>query len=492
MTKIINTDIDIEFRYENFDKSEEFKRLILKEYQNNSGDIDRLNHDILDIFENKNKVILVGQVQSGKTAKVIELIKTAINDYKYDLVIYLSGLTKDLNNQAFDRLSSDYIGNVVNISEIKKIKDLSSLVIVTLKEIQNLIKLIKFIEFHKTSFNKILVIDDESDYGSINYGSTSNKDDSEIIKPIYEKIYVDIFNICKKGGVLQLTATPFVNLLTIKDLYSKADPFVFVLPTSNNYTGVLFFNQLNNFWYPIIPNSLKKEAEIDGYKDYLISALFIWVYKSYLLYKDSNIKNKGSDFLINISSENFIHEKIIEILNPWVKMIKDIVDIKKSIKKTLSSFFPGDNITEDMYEEVFNFYRNIMQNDIDFVKLNQESEEKNSDKPYRIYVGGILLSRGRTFENLICEFITIENRFTHDSLLQKCRWFGYRGERSKYMALICNKEIQHQLLKNAEIIQLFHKGNLGYQIDYKTIVRMLRKEEKKFENATLTQKGKIK
>lgn len=485
MIKIINTDVNIDFEYEKFYKNDEFKKLILKKYNNTiEGNIE-LNNDILEIFENKNKVILVGQVQSGKTAKVIELVKSAIKKHNYDLIIYLSGMTTDLNNQAFERLSSDYIGNVVNINEIKKIKEFNSLVIVTLKEKVNLKKLIKFIEFNKTKFEKILIIDDESDYGSIN-----SKNDAKIISPIYKKIYVDIFNFCKKGGVLQLTATPFVNLLTNKDLFRQADPYVFVLPTSEEYMGVLFFNKLKNFWYPIVKNYPK--FEIENYKNYLITSLFIWIYKSYLIYKDENISNKCSDFLINISSENIIHEKIINILEPWLKMIKDVIDIKKMMKNVLTEHFSNEKIDDEEFDKIFNFYRYTMQNNVEFIKLNQENEENNSTKKYRVYVGGILLSRGRTFENLICEFITIENKFTHDSLLQKCRWFGYRGNRYKYMALICNKEIRFQLLKNAEIIELFHKDNFGYKIDYKTIVKMLKQEEKKFENATLTRKGKIK
>lgn len=486
MTKIINTNVNINFKYENLN-NKKIKDFVLKKYKNNDIDIEKLNDDILNVFENKNKVILVGQVQSGKTSKIIKLIKTAINKYNYDLIIYLSGLTLDLNNQAFERLSNDYIGNVIDISEIKKIKNFHSLVIVTLKEIVNLKKLIKFIEFNKTKFGKILIIDDESDYGSIN-----SKNDEDDISPIYKKIYSDIFDMCIGGGILQLTATPFVNILTDKDLYRKKDPYIFVLPTSNDYMGVLFFNNLNSFWYPIIPNSLKKTGNLESYKDYIIISLFIWIYKSYLIYKDEKIENKCSDFLINISSETLDHEKIIDILIPWTNMIKDIVDIKKMLKKVISTYCTDENINDEKYNDIFNFYRNIMQNNIEFIKLNQESTECYSDKKYRIYVGGILLSRGRTFENLVCEMITIESKFKHDSLLQKCRWFGYRGEKSKYMALICNNEIKLQLLKNAEIIELFHNNNLGYQIDYNTIVKLLKIEENQFENATLTQKGKIK
>lgn len=474
LNKIITTNVN---------ERENKKDYVIKRYSND--EVSLLEDDVLKKFEYRNQVILVGQVQSGKTRRVISLINKAIRTFKYDLVLYFSGITNDLNNQSYDRLSFE-IGNVITTKEIHNTKILSGMVIVSLKQIDNLKEIEDFILSNQSKFKKILIIDDESDYGSIN-----NKKTGEEPSVIYEIIYKNIYNLCKEsGGVLKLTATPFVNILSKKELYKTSNPYVFSLPTNDNYTGVTFFNKLiNNFWFKIDDKNIDSVNKITEYKNDIIDSFFIWIYKNYLLYIDDSISNKKSELLINLSVSNDDHNKIEKIILYYA--YDNIAEFKHTLKSVLMKRI-DIGISNNLVEDITNFYNNVVKKSLKIVIFNQKNCKLKIDNNYVIYIGGYLLSRGKTFENLICELITIENQFNYDSLLQKCRWFGYRSKRSKYMALICNEEIEKQLRIAQKIIDIFHRDNFGYELNYEMVLKKLKNLESQFmSNVNLTTARKI-
>lgn len=476
INKIIKKDIN---------ERENQKDYIIKSYSNSDDDFLSLENNILEKFENKNQVILVGQVQSGKTKRIINIINKAIRFYKYDLIIYFSGITNDLNNQSYDRLSYE-VGNVVTTRELYKTEIISGLVVVSLKQIDNIKEIEDFVLSNKNKFKKILIVDDESDYGSINNNKTNEEP-----SVIYELIYKNIFNMCKNsGGVLKLTATPFVNILSKKELYKTSNPYIFSLPTNNNYTGVTFFNKLgDNFWFKTKNQNIDNENKIKEYKDDIIDSFFLWIYKSYLLYLDDSINNKKSEFLINLSVNNDDHKQINKIISYYA--YDNMVQFKPTLKLVLTKKI-DENINNNLIDDITNFYNNIIKKSLRIIIFNQENCKIKINSDYVIYIGGILLSRGKTFENLIYELITIENQFNYDSLLQKCRWFGYRLKRSKYMGLMCNKEIEEQLDIAQKIIDIFHRDNLGYELDYELVLKKLKNLENQFmNNVNLTTARKI-
>lgn len=466
---------------------------IIKIYKNTTEDIDQLENNILSKFENTNCVILVGQVQSGKTSRIISIMKKALyyEKYQYDLIIYLSGLNNELNQQVYERLYNDF-NNIYNVKNLNKIEEIKKLVIVSIKDKNRLEYLVDFVESHKSKIKKILIIDDESDYGAIN----TNKD-KENVNVVYKNVYDELYKLCYPyGGVLKVTATPFVNILTEKDfLLSNKEPFLFSMPTNDNYTGVKFFNKLDNeFWFTSVDEDTTNELNIEDRKQDILKAYFIWVYKSYLLFYDKNIKNfNKSDFLINISNAKNDHDKIADMIGLYCGVnIKEEI-IKSELRAILDKEIKS-KISEEEYEKIYDFYFNIMCVNSKVSKFNGNQLIRVFNVNYNIIIGGFLLSRGKTFENLICELITIKNKnkFNYDILLQKCRWFGYRGNRSKYMAVVCNREIKKQLDNVEKIINLFHDNNLGYELNYRIILKTLKEKADLFINALYTTSRKIK
>lgn len=427
-----------------------------------------------------------------KTRRIIEIMQKAFSyEYNYDLIIYLSGLNNELNDQVYERLNDNF-SNVYTSKNLVNIDRMQKLIIVSIKDKKRLSDIIDFVEDNKKKLEKILIIDDESDYGAIN---TSK--DKENLNIVYKNVYDELYNLCcPYGGILKVTATPFVNILTEKDFLLKdKNPFLFSLPTNDNYTGVKFFNSLdNNFWFTSIDEEITNKLSVEDREEDVLKAYFIWMYKSYLLFSDKNVKNfNKSDFLINISNTKNNHNKIADMIGRYCGLIFNKSIIKNKIKEVLNKEIQI-SMNDDDYEKIYDFYFNIFCLKLNVSKFNGNNQERCLKGNYNVIVGGNLLSRGKTFENLTCELITIKNKnqFNYDLLLQKCRWFGYRKERAKYMAVICNNEIKKQLQNVESIINLFHYNNLGYELNYSTILKALKEKADFFNNASYTTTGKIK
>jgi CO dehydrogenase/acetyl-CoA synthase delta subunit len=73
-------------------------------------------------------------------------------------------------------------------------------------------------------------------------------------------------------------------------------------------------------------------------------------------------------------------------------------------------------------KDKFNEFVKKYTNEIEIVVLNSENKEIGN-KTYKIIIGGHLLSRGNTFENLMVElFLNTPSDAVHvDTLLQRCR-----------------------------------------------------------------------
>lgn len=449
----------------------EFKRTdhILKTY--NYDDINSFQEDVLKTLDSQKNIILIGQVQSGKTRNVIEICQKALQKYSYDLVIVFSGNTNDLNQQTYERFEKEHY-NVVASNNLDKVSKHTSLIIVALKQVDNIKNIQNFIINHQDKFKKTLVIDDECDFCGIN----TAKDEYDCTR-VYEGIYSDIANSCSETKVIKLTATPFANILSTKNHLEKK-PKIFVLPTNNDYTGINFFNKLNDFIFI--------RDGTDNKNHLILESLSIWIINTFMMHQNKNIANNDkSDLLININYKNHEQNVIKEIVNRYIW--ERTFDIKKNIKKIIET---ESKFHEINYDDVSLFFENQMRSQINCIVYNQTYSNKTNLSNYNIYIGGSFLSRGKTFDNLLCELIIINNEFNYDTLLQKCRWFGYRKSRSSYMAVICNKEVKTQLVLAEKIINFFHADYKGYELNYDRVSMELRQKEDEFKKAKFTASGK--
>lgn len=221
----------------------------------------------------KRKGLVVGDVQSGKTANYMALVNMAC-DYDYKLVIILAGLTDSLRMQTQERVDEGFIGamsNTIGSSNIKYVgvgSLKSERYAVTLTNLDKDFKRESMSALNNTSadYNKpvvlvvkknkstlenvrdwlkpgadgvtdhILIIDDEADNASVN--TKKPEDDPSAINSLIR----DLYNNFPKASYVGYTATPFANVFinpdddeSYKDLFPT--DFITLLKTPTSYFG---------------------------------------------------------------------------------------------------------------------------------------------------------------------------------------------------------------------------------------------------------------
>lgn len=209
------------------------------------------------------KGLVIGNVQSGKTANMAALMAMAA-DWGWNMFIVLSGTIENLRQQTQRRLLSD-LNRPGNISwrglehldkntPGQRTQDLrfeegarERYFNVCLKNAVRLKKLIQWIQSdqNKKRQMKIIIIDDEADQASINTADIKANKERKTInklivnlvegKSIQGKNYIDKY---KAMNYIGYTATPYANILneaSYESLYPRN--FISTLPVSNEYFG---------------------------------------------------------------------------------------------------------------------------------------------------------------------------------------------------------------------------------------------------------------
>lgn len=439
----------------------------------------------------KKKGLVIGDVQSGKTANYLALINMAA-DYGYKLIILLSGLTDSLRIQTQKRIDSGFVGANsdsigsefeiymgVGTSEEKhfaipmtnqqldfvKFKransnfsrsDFAKPVIMVVKKNKGILTQMK--EWVKPDnddikCNNILIIDDESDNASVN---TKNKDEDP---SVINKLIRDIFNNFPIATYVGYTATPFANIFidpyddeSCKDLFPS--DFIVQLKEPDNYFGLhkalmsgnhvrILDEQEENFLpvkhnkdvevYPELPESL-----IEAINDFIIVNVIRTL---------RGQKNKHRTLMINVSRLNNIQDKIKYKVEDYIKKIKSCIeqsyklsidDFKKDPKlnkiynqylhddfyKEIRENLSWDQIQAGLNSEIQQFELTIMNNRNSKNRFNYDDYKEKGAR--LIAIGGFVLSRGLTLEGLTISYFS-RNANAYDTMLQMCRWFGYRN-----------------------------------------------------------------
>nr|WP_096156917.1 Z1 domain-containing protein [Bacillus sp. FJAT-45066] len=264
--------------------------------------IDFSTNEILDCIGNPrakedfdNRGLVLGYVQSGKTANFTGLINKAF-DVGYKLVIVLAGMHNDLRTQTQLRLEKEVVGTIDPITNEKQgvakiktggtqietwttpqedistanaigIKNLDKPILVIVKKHKDVLP--NLIELIRTSINMsdinppTLIIDDEADQASVD---TSNKNEPSTINKLIRKL----LSLFDKKAYVGYTATPFANLLIDADannnnvgidLYPK--DFAISLPKPKDYCGPDEFFNTSGYMEDNKPMYIRYLSEID-------------------------------------------------------------------------------------------------------------------------------------------------------------------------------------------------------------------------------------
>ncbi len=465
------------------------------------------------------KGLVIGDVQSGKTANYLGLINMAY-DYGYKIVVLLAGTTNSLRVQTQKRTDYGAIGAVSNsiggakteyvgVGEISNqyyvipltdqthdfgkliqetshsgINDLKKPVILVVKKNKGILDAVgkklqstldEMAKKVNGSFdsNSILIIDDEADNASIN----TRRDPSR--PTVINRCIREIFNNFPVATYVGFTATPFANIfinsddesLEKKDLFPS--DFIVQLHTPSNYFGgrkifpknddeipscIRLIDETEENFFPVIHS---RDARFDAMAESLKHAIHCFLINN-VIRTIRGQKTKHRSMMINITRYNDVQQKILWKVQEYVEEITNAIE--QSTCKTEKEFTANDELRKihDLFLKD-EFYRTIRNGSDEYEKLTWKriqsglldeirqiqivvinSRNGNANKFDRnglskrfdyddykkdgarvIAIGGLVLSRGLTLEGLMVSYYS-RNAAAYDTLLQMCRWFGYR------------------------------------------------------------------
>ena len=385
----------------------------------------------------------IGAISSsiGKSAK-INYIGVG-SDTKQHYAIPLTNLEKDFSSSP--GTSDDFNKPVVLV--VKKNKKILENTKIWLKP-------------GKSIGENILIIDDECDNASVN-----TKDDCS--PSTINLLIRDIYNNFNCATYVGYTATPFANIFINPyndkhndDLFPKN--FIHRLDSSgdDDYFGTkkVFDNYINNTLKIInekesnfLPVIHKKDHEYTELAESLKDAICTFLICNCIRTMRGDIKEHRS-MLINISRFNNLHKSIYERVSEYVEKLRSIIQVydqyslekfirnaemkriynlyinddffckEKNGKRPLNKQYDFTKIKSTLFQEIDMFKICVMNN-------RHKNEFKYDDYKENgariIVIGGFVLSRGLTLEGLMTSYYS-RNASAYDTLLQMCRWFGYR------------------------------------------------------------------
>lgn len=427
------------------------------------------------------KGLVVGYVQSGKTANFTALVAKAA-DAGYKLIIVLAGIHNVLRRQTQVRLDRELTGERDIISPDNYIplpgaakswnrlttahNDFSTnnlglfsnfcqretpTIAVVKKNVRVLDRLVDYFSQASESLRAsmpVLIIDDEADQASID--GNANDLDSDPTST-NERIRT-ILSLFARRAYVGYTATPFANALIdmtteherlLDDLYPRN--FIISLPLPKGYFGttLIFQGDLSSRFVNNVPDEGNALLRYGAMTENLSIAIdqFILGCAIRNLRGDKlkpmsmlvHISHKISDMsVVNgiitgyVSDINGRYENVIlssslkdQFREVWDNYIEDseAINTELSLKNKIPGF-------EDVWYELANVFEKIT-----ILELNSSSEDTldytTGEEIKVIAIGGNQLSRGLTLEGLIVSYYLRASR-QYDTLLQMARWFGYR------------------------------------------------------------------
>lgn len=451
-----------------------------------------MEQTIDELLQNKTDVehpgMLLGDIQSGKTRGFTGIIALGF-DKKYDVTVVLTKGTRALVKQTVQRFKSEFqefeeedILRVFDVMEIpddlnEYVIERQKLIFVVKKEDDNINRLKKlfFETYLSLQQKKVLIVDDEADFVSIGYRSKKNKDgENEIDISVISRQISDFRKSLPAGSdYLQVTATPYSLYLQPDDIVIKETviapmrpKFTVVLPRHDKYIGSnYYFEESKNpdspaqyLFQAIDEEELKALSKTHGkiLENVLNSpavyhfrtAIVNYVVASCVRILQSEGLGKAnykSSFIVHTETGRLKHENQSNLVNRLVDSLKVEGRMKSSLlrERLLESY---DNIKlsvsltsfslpsfEDTFERACEYVRYItirkVNSDNDVLSLlNISTGELRLESPLNIFIGGQILDRGITIQNLIGFFYGRNpKRMQQDTVMQHARIFGARS-----------------------------------------------------------------
>jgi hypothetical protein len=436
--------------------------------------------------------MVVGHVQSGKTGNYSALICKA-TDIGYKFIVVIAGGINNLRNQTQERINESFIGkdggvqvgvgignappDKLPISLTTKETDFDKpdadrnaqstsfdtnttpVVLVIKKNTNTLSNVINWLNKqypNKVTEHAMLMIDDESDYASIDTSKPENEP-TAINKKIRELL--GLFN---KSIYVAYTATPYANIFIDHqaenknvgdDLFPK--DFIYALDAPTNYFGArkIFLDSNQKHLIAIddylddIPPKHKKDFDLPAIPKSLYEAVRVFLI-NIAIRELRGQEDKHNSMLVHATRFTAIHQKFALHLETYLSEIKNDVNsygklpdahsysnIINDLDNTFRLRYEYLELTSNKYKYLELTSDKVLHKLCDLIEsvvVREVHQSTSIPLEYRkdyvtnaIVVGGTSLSRGYTLEGLSVSYF-LRNTIYYDTLMQMGRWFGYR------------------------------------------------------------------
>jgi len=390
--------------------------------------------------------VIFGEPQSGKTEMMIAL-NAKLLDEGYRIIINLLTDSVDLLDQSLSRFRSSGLNpSPKQFSDLpnkpKQLKE-RNWVVFCKKNARDLEKLIEFLRLE----HHLVVIDDEADYAS---------PDGNVNKPDYDKTKINLLvsKLLENDGVyIGVTATPA--RLNLNNTFQNESEMWVDFPPHPDYVGQnFFFPEDDIFKYRLHTFSADhgdEKAEIQN----AILHFLCGVAHLHELKKEENFT-----MLVHTSGKREEHAEDVELIQSTLATLSThsssgFSNLVKRLYKTAKGFPPSNS--DKLGEFVL---RNINRNVVVEINSSKPKAGKVAEisKPTSLFsfgVGGNIISRGVTFENLLSMYFTrtVKGKFSQDTYIQRARMFGTRKDYKDHFQLW----IPETLMGNWSKCFAFHK-----------------------------------
>lgn len=486
--------------------------------------LDQSSSEVVDLLGDpgqagswKRRGLVIGDVQSGKTATYIGIVNKAA-DAGFKLVVLLTGGTESLRKQTQFRVDEGFLGKDSSVTAHDKVigvgkhptqnqflrgqgmtthaKDFvaSSLtgqavhidpnadhpyVFVIKKHKTPLTNLITWLSSQSKGEQfdvPMLVVDDESDYASVNTNYKTSGDTNPTV--INQKIR-ELLALTTRSSYMAFTATPFANVFIDHTTFSEAlkddlfpHHYILTLKSPSNYVGARkYFGTADAATtaglvdigdaHDVFPPKHKSHLSVPALPATLEEAIRAFVVASAI--RLARTDRSARSMLVNVSRFKHVQSQVFDLVAHEFSRIKNAIEIHAQppvsgpdthqviidLAEAFATHFAGAGVTwtevrDKLFAAVFDAN----------VELINSSRDKTADDKARnmIAVGGDVLSRGLTLEGLtVSYFYRIVG--AADTLLQMARWFGYRPGYEDLVRVWISPEIADQFRFVSDVSQ---------------------------------------
>lgn len=430
--------------------------------------------------ENKNNnMLLVGKVQSGKTSNLMMFTALAF-DNGYNMVVIYGGYTNNLLSQTKERFSktfdipnsfdyspkspvifsSDDIDKLLAVKN-ETIEDLITrekpIFIITIKNPRAIGKINDFLKKIDQTKLKAFIIDDEGDQASLNTNTKKPEDDPSAT-------YASICNMkdhLDDPLYLSVTATP--QALVLSDEYSRLRPdSIRVIHPGKGYCGLDSYHLYDDDTIEIIDEEDQDDL-IEGISvDSLREAIRHYIISSAIMLIRGYEK---SQMIVHTHREKNHHLIIYKIVKYYINQLKTIIKeddldsleiVKKVFEITYIKMFKEEVTSLYEFDNLWDKIINIIIMRVEAIRLDSDGKETEGSQEigrYNIYIGGDMIQRGLSFEELVTTYFSRwpKSGGNMDTNLQRARWFGYREKYIDICKIFTPSEISREFTNLSEI-----------------------------------------